>query len=103
MESQLRTYWSTPERAPTFTSARRPAVGIATTYAHPLVVLTEREAAVLALTAEGLSNGEIALVCTWVRTVETQVGTFTKLDITADADEHRRVKAVLAYLGANSR
>ena len=34
-----------------------------------------------------------------VRTVETYInGIFTKLAIHADAAEHRRVKAVLAYL-----
>jgi hypothetical protein len=36
-----------------------------------------------------------------VRTVETYIGAvFAKLAIHADNDEHRRVKAVLAYLNA---
>jgi DNA-binding NarL/FixJ family response regulator len=80
-------------------------VGRTAAHADPLAVLTDREAAVLALMAEGLSNGGIAArLHVGVRTVETYIGAmFTKLDITADADEHRRVKAVLTYLGRNSR
>jgi DNA-binding NarL/FixJ family response regulator len=77
-------------------------VGRATGRADPLAVLTDREAEVLALMAEGLSNGGIAArLHVGARTVETYIGAvFTKLDLHADADEHRRVKAVLAYLSA---
>jgi DNA-binding NarL/FixJ family response regulator len=68
--------------------------------ATPLSLLTERERAVLALMAEGLSNTGIAHdLHLGVRTVETYISSvFMKLAIHADADEHRRVKAVLAYL-----
>lgn len=51
----------------------------------------------LALMAEGLSNGERLTV--GVRTVETYInGVFTKLGRYPDAEEHRRVKAVVTYL-----
>lgn len=62
--------------------------------------LTERETNVLALMAEGLSNTGIGdRIHVGVRTVETYVGAvFAKLDLQVDAEEHRRVKAVLAYL-----
>jgi DNA-binding NarL/FixJ family response regulator len=68
----------------------------------PLAQLTDRERDVLALMAEGLSNGAIGeRLHVGVRTVETYVnGVFTKLGLYPAAEEHRRVKAVLAYLGA---
>jgi DNA-binding NarL/FixJ family response regulator len=68
----------------------------------PLDVLSERERATLALMAEGLSNAGVAdRLHVGVRTVETYISAvFTKLAIHADNDEHRRVKAVLAYLNA---
>jgi DNA-binding NarL/FixJ family response regulator len=68
-----------------------------------LDALTERERAVLALMAEGLSNLGIATrLHVGVRTVETYINAvFTKLGVYADTAEHRRVKAVLAYLDAN--
>jgi DNA-binding NarL/FixJ family response regulator len=68
----------------------------------PLAVLTERERAVLALMAEGLSNTGIATrLHLGVQTVETYINAvFTKLTLHTDADEHRRVKAVLTYLNA---
>jgi DNA-binding NarL/FixJ family response regulator len=70
--------------------------------ATPLGALTDREREVLALMAEGLSNGAIGdRLHVGVRTVETYVnGVFTKLRLYPDAEEHRRVKAVLAYLRA---
>jgi serine/threonine-protein kinase len=66
----------------------------------PLARLTEREREVLALMAEGLSNGAIGeRLHLGLRTVETHVnGVFTKLGLFPAAEEHRRVKAVLAYL-----
>jgi DNA-binding NarL/FixJ family response regulator len=71
--------------------------------ASPLATLTDREHEVLALMAEGLSNSAIAArLHVGGRTVETYVtGVFTKLRLAPDAAEHRRVKAVLAYLGAS--
>ena len=67
----------------------------------PLGLLTPRERDVLALMAEGRSNGGIAerLVVT-VPAVERHVtGIFTKLGLDqSDADQHRRVLAVLRYL-----
>jgi DNA-binding NarL/FixJ family response regulator len=70
----------------------------------PLAILTERERAVLALMAEGLSNTGIATrLHLGVRTVETYINAvFTKLALHTDADEHRRVKAVLTYLNAQA-
>jgi len=68
----------------------------------PLDELTAREREVLQLMAEGLSNQGIAdrLVVT-ERAVEKHVtNIFGKLDLPATDDDHRRVLAVLAYLGA---
>jgi DNA-binding NarL/FixJ family response regulator len=68
----------------------------------PLDELTQRERQVLALMAEGRSNRAIAaeLVIT-DRAVEKHVtAIFTKLDLPATADDHRRVLAVLVYLKA---
>jgi DNA-binding NarL/FixJ family response regulator len=67
----------------------------------PLAALTAREHDVLTLMAEGRSNGGIAerLVVT-VPAVERHVtGIFIKLGLEqSDADQHRRVAAVLRYL-----
>jgi DNA-binding NarL/FixJ family response regulator len=66
----------------------------------PLDSLTEREREVLALMAEGRSNQAIAGQL-WMspKTVETHVGSiFSKLGLAPDADGHRRVLAVLAFL-----
>lgn len=67
----------------------------------PLDDLTKREREVLALMAEGRSNSGIAdhLVVT-VPAVERHVtGIFTKLGLhQSDAEQHRRVVAVLRYL-----
>ena len=66
----------------------------------PVEALTERERSVLALIAEGCSNGAIARkLFLSPKTVETHVSQiFLKLDIRESADHHRRVVAVLAYL-----
>jgi DNA-binding NarL/FixJ family response regulator len=66
----------------------------------PLEQLTEREQSVLALIAEGCSNGAIAeRLFVSRKTVETHVSQiFLKLRIRESADHHRRVLAVLAYL-----
>jgi DNA-binding NarL/FixJ family response regulator len=67
-----------------------------------LDALTPREREVLGLMAEGRSNTAIAeaLVVT-ERAVEKHVTSiFSKLDLTPTAEDHRRVLAVLAYLGA---
>ena len=68
----------------------------------PLEELTAREREVLALMAEGRSNGSIAeaMVVT-ERAVEKHVTSiFGKLRLPVSADAHRRVLAVLAYLRA---
>lgn len=66
----------------------------------PLDELTPRERDVLALMAEGRSNhGICQKLYLAPKTVEGHVRSiFSKLDIVADADDHRRVLAVLTYL-----
>jgi DNA-binding NarL/FixJ family response regulator/class 3 adenylate cyclase len=67
----------------------------------PLDELTPREREVLELMAEGRSNQAIAerLVIT-LRAVEKHVTSiFSKLRLPATAEDHRRVLAVLTYLG----
>jgi DNA-binding NarL/FixJ family response regulator len=69
----------------------------------PLDVLSARELEVLALMAEGRSNAAIAsrLVLT-VGAVEKHVANIlTKLRLPPSGEDHRRVLAVLAYLGSN--
>jgi DNA-binding NarL/FixJ family response regulator/class 3 adenylate cyclase len=66
----------------------------------PLQDLTPREREVLGLMAEGRSNQAVAerLVIT-LRAVEKHVTSiFSKLRLTATAEDHRRVLAVLTYL-----
>jgi serine/threonine-protein kinase PknK len=73
--------------------ARRRAV-------DPLEEITARERDVLALMAEGLSNGGIAQRI-WVTegTVEKHVRSIlSKLNLPESSDTHRRVLAVLRYL-----
>ncbi|MER6948340.1 response regulator transcription factor [Nonomuraea sp. NPDC000554] len=66
----------------------------------PLRRLTPREQEVLALIAEGRSNASIAreLFVTEAAVAKHIAGIFTKLDLPPQADGHRRVLAVLAYL-----
>jgi DNA-binding NarL/FixJ family response regulator len=68
----------------------------------PLDVLTPREREVLALMAEGRSNAAIArtLVVTAGAVEKHVTNIFTKLDLPPDDEQHRRVLAVLAYLGS---
>jgi DNA-binding NarL/FixJ family response regulator len=75
---------------------------VATNNGSPVDRLSERERGVLQLMAEGLTNSGIAsrLVVS-ERTVEAHVRhILTKLDIAQTDDAHRRVIAVLAYLGS---
>jgi DNA-binding NarL/FixJ family response regulator len=68
----------------------------------PVESLTPREREVLALMAEGRSNSAIAehLVVT-ERAVEKHVTSiFGKLELPSKPDDHRRVLAVLAFLGS---
>jgi DNA-binding NarL/FixJ family response regulator len=67
----------------------------------PLSTLTSRERDVLTLMAEGRTNLGIARKL-WLtdRTVETHVGSILhKLGISGSDEDHRRVLAVLTYLG----
>ncbi|MFE6282782.1 response regulator [Streptomyces sp. NPDC057877] len=68
----------------------------------PLERLTPREREVLALIAEGRSNGAIAraLVVSEAAVGKHISGIFTKLDLPQAEETHRRVLAVLAYLRA---
>lgn len=70
--------------------------------ADPLATLTERERSVLALMAEGLSNAAIAANLFLSEGAISKYTTtiFAKLALPADDDTNRRVRAVLAYLGA---
>jgi len=69
---------------------------------NPLSRLTPRESEVLALMAEGRTNVGIARrLCLTDRTVETHVGSIMgKLSLHESDEEHRRVLAVLTWLGA---
>jgi len=77
--------------------------GVARLLGRPerLGALTPRESEVLALMAEGCTNVGISRRL-WLneRTVETHVGSImAKLGLISNAEDHRRVLAVLAYLG----
>jgi DNA-binding NarL/FixJ family response regulator len=67
----------------------------------PLEELTPRERQVLALMAEGRSNSAISgILYLSERTVESHVGQiFRKLGLADTPDDHRRVLAVIAFLG----
>ncbi len=66
----------------------------------PLARLTPREREVLALMAEGRSNAAIArtLVVTEAAVAKHIGSLLSKLDLPPAEDDHRRVRAVLAYL-----
>jgi len=67
----------------------------------PLEQLSEREREILALMAQGRSNQAISdRLFVSERTVESHVASvFSKLGLELTADDHRRVRAVLVYLG----
>ena len=67
----------------------------------PVDALTPREREVLALVAEGRSNAAIArrLVVTEAAVAKHVNAILTKLDLPPEPDDHRRVLAVLAFLG----
>lgn len=66
----------------------------------PLAALSSREREVLALMAEGLSNGGIGRrIFVTEGTVEKHVrAILTKLDLPETNEDHRRVRAVIVYL-----
>jgi DNA-binding NarL/FixJ family response regulator len=66
----------------------------------PLQRLSPREREVLGLMAEGRSNAAIARALTVTEAgVAKHIGSLlTKLDLPPDGNDHRRVRAVLAYL-----
>ena len=70
---------------------------------HPLAQLTPRELAVLGLMAEGLSNAAIAAeLVVSDGAVEKHINNiFAKLGLAPADRDHRRVLAVLRYLGAD--
>lgn len=67
-----------------------------------MAALGEREHAVLALMAEGLSNSAIAgrLFLSEGAIGKYTTTIFAKLGLAADVDTNRRVRAALAYLHA---
>jgi DNA-binding NarL/FixJ family response regulator len=68
----------------------------------PVAALTEREREVLECVAEGMSNQGIATrLFVTERTVESHITQiFHKLGLAESPDQHRRVRAVLAFLRA---
>jgi DNA-binding NarL/FixJ family response regulator len=78
-----------------------PAVGERVVHSGNLRELTDRELDVLRLIAQGRSNRAITeQLFVTLKTVESHIRQiFLKLDLHETGDEHRRVAAVLAYLG----
>jgi DNA-binding NarL/FixJ family response regulator len=76
------------------------ATVMARSTAEPVDRLTPREREVLALMAEGRSNARIAasLVVTEKAVAKHINNIFVKLDLPVGEDDHRRVRAVLAWL-----
>jgi DNA-binding NarL/FixJ family response regulator len=72
---------------------------------HPLASLTPRELDVLALMAEGRSNAAIAAaLVVGDGAVEKHISSiFAKLGLPPAEHDHRRVRAVLRYLGAGQQ
>ena len=69
---------------------------------HPLGDLSPREREVLALMAEGRSNGAIAVALVGPGAVEKHINSiFTRLGLAPAERDHRRVLAVLRYLGTS--
>jgi DNA-binding NarL/FixJ family response regulator len=69
---------------------------------HPLGDLSPREREVLALMAEGRSNGAIAVALVGPGAVEKHINSiFTRLGLAPAERDHRRVLAVLTYLGTS--
>jgi DNA-binding NarL/FixJ family response regulator len=69
-----------------------------------LARLSEREREVLGLMAQGRSNAAISreLICS-PKTLEAHIRSiFQKLDLAEDPNDHRRVAAVVRFLGRNS-
>ena len=73
-------------------------------HADPLSTLTERERQVLAVMAEGLSNAAIAarLYLSEGAISKYTTAIFAKLGLADDDSTNRRVRAVLAYLNADT-
>jgi DNA-binding NarL/FixJ family response regulator len=97
-------FLATAERVAAGGSALDPTVVahlVSPTDDGPIARLSERERDVLELMAQGLTNTGIAnRLIVSERTVEAHVRhILTKLDILESEDGHRRVLAVLAYLG----
>ncbi|QYN34284.1 response regulator transcription factor [Pseudonocardia sp. DSM 110487] len=69
----------------------------------PVAALTPREREVLALVAQGRSNAAVArrLVVTEAAVAKHVNAILTKLDLRPAPDDHRRVLAVLAFLGVH--
>ena len=85
-------------------AGRRPAAGALAGPRNPgLERLTPREAEVLTLMAEGLSNGRIAqrLVISDGAVAKHVANIFLKLDL-PPGEENRRVRAVLAWVRAHA-
>lgn len=71
----------------------------------PLTTLTPREREVLTLIAEGRSNADVreALFLSAGAVEKHVTSIFSKLDLPPAHDDHRRVLAVLTFLGASPR